>query len=197
MLFTSIARKPAYFPVNSCLFCEKREAKTLPTSLDVEYYTSLHRHHHCDYRLQKRHSSMRSPLRPLYLLFFVTLLLLLSHQSVSLRLPFTITPPPAQNLTLTPFPPTPLAFEKNCIPERGRFTPCPDYYDCAQAIFQLPDLVGEGAFHNGEPDDVFRLPVRKTHGTCAVRIELIHEGSARQSASWHVILARALSLNEV
>lgn len=139
---------------------------------------------------------MKSPLRPPYPSFFITLLLL-SHHSLSLSLPIAITPP-APNITLTPFPPTtPLAYERNCIPKRTPFTACPSYYDCARAIFQLPDLVGEGSFHNGGPDDVFRLPVRKTQGTCAVRIELRHEGSSRQSASWHVIISRALSLNEV
>ena len=87
--------------------------------------------------------------------------------------------------------------EYHCIPKPSLFAPCPDYYDCLQAIFQLPSPPGSGSFHNGPPDDVFRLPVRKKHGSCRVRVELVHEGSGRQSADWQVVVARGVRLGDV
>lgn len=125
---------------------------------------------------------MHPPLN-LSILSILTILLLSRHiHALTLTHPLTLTPP--------------LAHQNTCIPKRTPFTSCPDYYDCLRAIFALPDLQGEGAFHNGAPDDVFRLPVEETRGSCRVRVELRHEGSARQGGSWHVIVARALRLGE-
>lgn len=136
-----------------------------------------------------------------YRLFLpITLLSLSTTLPPALALP---APAPAQPQPQVPTrknltsPPTSLLVTENtCIPKRSFFTPCPEYYDCVQAIFKLPRLSGPGSFHNGAPDDVFMLPVEKTHESCRVRVELVHEGSSRQSESWANVVARALRLGD-
>lgn len=129
----------------------------------------------------------------LFFSFFFLFVALILSSPLAISLPLPPTTPP-NNLTL---PQPPLRATNNCIPKRSLFTPCPAYFDCVQAILQLPNLQGQGSFHNGAPDDVFRLPVEKTHESCRVRVELRHQGSSRQSSSWHVVVARAVRLAEV
>lgn len=132
------------------------------------------------------------PSPSLSLLFLPSFLLSISSsplQSQPISFPPTTLSQPA-NLTH----PGPLFSDLACVRKRRFWSPCPNYYDCLYAIFQLPDLDGDGSFHNGPPNDPFRLPVAKTHGTCRVRVELRHEGSSRQASSWPFIVHRALTL---
>lgn len=84
----------------------------------------------------------------------------------------------------------------NCVPKRW-FAPCPDYYDCANAILQLPDYDDMGPFHNGPPNDPFRLPISKKHASCRVRVELAHEGRSTEWASWQFLKSKASTLANV
>lgn len=126
----------------------------------------------------------------LYPYFFFLLLFL------TLLLPTSPFPSPLDsNRPRLPPPPTPaLTYAYYCIPKRGFFTPVPAYYDCAQAILQLPRPEGRGAFHNGLPDDIFRLPVEKEFESCRVKVELRHQGSTRIAQDWQVVVASALTL---
>ncbi|KAM0795142.1 hypothetical protein BDR22DRAFT_872412 [Usnea florida] len=102
--------------------------------------------------------------------------------------------PPIHTLTLTLLP-QPLTYPLTCT-AKTTFLTCPAYYDCAQAILSLPSYEGQAAFHNGPPNDPYRLPVVKVHGSCRVLVELRHEGGSRESSDWRWIRARALRVNE-
>ena len=53
-----------------------------------------------------------------------------------------------------------------------------------------------GAFHNHGNDDVFKLPVQKTVGSCTVRVEL-YAASFTVAAAWLGISTRASTLNRL
>ena len=144
---------------------------------------------------------MPSPQRSLF--FLLTILLSLHLFPLTSTLALTLPPPPSPptitilptNLTRSPSSSSspPLNSIFNCV-RKSWFAPCPDYFDCARAILELPDYESVGSFHNGPPNDPFRLPLSKTEGTCRVRIELAHEGGSTQGGSWHIVVARSLSL---
>lgn len=131
------------------------------------------------------------------------------HQPSSPHLPTIMLPltllltlllPSTPILTLTLLPPStlnppPLTYALTCTP-RTTFLTCPDYYDCAQAVLSLPNFEGEWPFHNGLPNDPYRLPVVKEHGSCRVTVELRHQGGSRESSNWEWIIARALEMND-
>ena len=81
-----------------------------------------------------------------------------------------------------------------CIPKPSFFTRIPKFTDCVDAIIQLPRIDGGGSFHNGAPDDPYRLPVKKTSGTCTVSVELEHEGSTREAGDWFFMVDAMLSV---
>ena len=83
-----------------------------------------------------------------------------------------------------------------CIPRSTRFERKPTLSDCLTAIGQLPRIVGGGCFHNGPPDDPYKLPVMKTVDTCTVRVEMQHQGSSRESFSWHLLVSATASLSK-
>ncbi len=119
---------------------------------------------------------------------FLSLPLLLLPRALSLP------PPPPSAISLLNLTHPHLLDQTFCIPKRGIFTPIPDYYDCAHAIFQLPSFADDGSFHNGLPSDPFRLPVARTNESCRVRVELRHEGGSTEGSSWRAIIGRALTL---
>ena len=86
-------------------------------------------------------------------------------------------------------------FTYECIPKPSIHTKTPKFTDCVNAISQLPKIKGYGSFHNGGPDDPYKLPVEKTAGTCTVSVELAHQGSTREAGDWRFILEAALSLS--
>ena len=62
-------------------------------------------------------------------------------------------------------------------------------------FYQLPQVDEIGSFHNGPPDDLFKLPVRKKFGTCTVSVEMQHQGSSREVFEWDSIVAATLRLS--
>ena len=70
----------------------------------------------------------------------------------------------------------------NCWPATmrgGRFAPT---RDCLQAALLLPDGSDPGPFHNGNPDDEYRLPMVKVFGSCMATVSLPEGG--RDRSSW-------------
>ena len=94
---------------------------------------------------------------------------------------------PTQNLTLPS-----VEYDYQCIPKRSRFTKVPDFIDCINAFWQLSQSDDDGSFHNGPPDDPFRLPVEKTVSTCTVSVELAHQGPTREAGSWLLLVDATL-----
>lgn len=66
-------------------------------------------------------------------------------------------------------------------------------HDCHLAINQLPQLEGFNPFHNGDPDDPFKLPMERTSRTCTVRVEL--RGSSKVASSCAQIVTSTRILN--
>lgn len=85
-------------------------------------------------------------------------------------------------------------FTYECIPKPSSHTETPEFFDCVNAIRQLPRINGYGSFHNGGPEDLYKLPVEKTAGTCTVSVELAHQGSTREAGDWLILIEAALSL---
>lgn len=84
-------------------------------------------------------------------------------------------------------------YDWQCIPKPSRRSKYPKFIDCIHALMQLPRYEGEGSFHNGPPDDPFRLPVEKTVETCTVSVELMHQGSTREAGEWLIMVDAALN----
>ena len=82
-----------------------------------------------------------------------------------------------------------------CTPKSSILSKAPTLKDCQNAINQLP-RIGAGSFHNGPPDDPFKLPVEKTVGTCTVTVEMMHQGSTREGFSWLLIVEATLKLSK-
>ncbi len=82
-----------------------------------------------------------------------------------------------------------------CIPKSRRFERNPALTDCLTAIGQLPRIDGADCFHNGPPDDPYKLPVMKTVGTCTVRVEMQHEGSSREAFNWFILVTATARLS--
>ena len=82
-----------------------------------------------------------------------------------------------------------------CIPKTTPFTRAPALTDCLSAIGELPRIGGAGSFHNGLPDDPYRLPVEKMVGSCTVRVEMQHEGSSREAFSWFLLVQSTARLS--
>lgn len=83
--------------------------------------------------------------------------------------------------------------ERFCWPKRSMFSKAPKFKDCDHAINQLPQLEGFNPFHNGDPDDPFKLPMERTSRTCTVCVEL--RGSSKVASSWAQIVTSTLILN--
>lgn len=49
----------------------------------------------------------------------------------------------------------------------------PLYFDCMLAIFKLPEKHDPGSFHQGKPDDIFRLPKEVSAGSCTARVNIV------------------------
>lgn len=74
----------------------------------------------------------------------------------------------------------------------------PVYKDCLKAIEQLPTDPSLGAFHNGGPQDPFKLPVIKTSGRCAVIVALntgTSKSSTTTSGNWYHVTFAASQIN--
>ncbi len=126
--------------------------------------------------------------------FSIFLAILLSLTLPLLPGALSLPPPPPSAISLLNLTHPHLLDQTFCLRKSGIFTPCPDYYDCAHAIFQLPSFSDYGFFHNGVPNDPFRLPVAQTNESCRVRVELRHEGGSTEVSSWRAIVGRALTL---
>ena len=89
---------------------------------------------------------------------------------------------------------TSLTYDYNwqCIPKPSRRSKVPKFIDCIDALMQLPRYEGQGSFHNGPPDDPYRLPVERTVNTCTVSVELVHQGSTREAGEWLLIVDATL-----
>ena len=107
----------------------------------------------------------------LHHLFLLTLLCLLSNALTTLI--------PSQNLTnLT-------NYDFDCIPKPTRWSKkVPDFGDCIDALNLLPTYEKIDTFHNGPPNNPYRLPVEKTVKSCTVSVEMVHEGSTTEAGSW-------------
>ena len=70
----------------------------------------------------------------------------------------------------------------NCWPASIRGSRYAATRDCLQAALLLPDGSDPGAFHNGNPDDEYRLPVVKVFDSCMATVSLT-EG-AQDRSSW-------------
>ena len=79
-----------------------------------------------------------------------------------------------------------------CIPKPSRRSKVPKFIDCIHALTQLPSHEGQGSFHNGPPDDPYRLPVEKTVDSCTVSVELVHQGSTREAGDWLLLFHATL-----
>ena len=118
-----------------------------------------------------------TPLHQIFILFAISLLSNALTTIVS-----------TQNLTSLTY-----DYDYQCIPKPSRRSKVPEFMDCIHALNQLPRYEGQGSFHNGPPDDPFRLPLEKTVETCTVRVGLVHQGSTTDAGEWLILLDAALS----
>ena len=118
--------------------------------------------------------------------FYFFLVLVFSIEALGLILPFP-------NSTSISIGETGLV----CFPKKFIITRAPTIADCQLAIDQLPKVVDWGIFHNGDPDDPFRLPIEKTLGSCTVSVQMEHQGSSREAYWWPMITAGTSRLAEV
>lgn len=84
--------------------------------------------------------------------------------------------------------------EYDCIPKSSFFTKRPKFTDCVDAIIKLPRIDGYGSFHNGPPDDPYRLPVRESLRTCVISVEMVHQGSSREAFDWFFLVQATVTL---
>ena len=59
-------------------------------------------------------------------------------------------------------------------------------YDCLAAQYWMPGSTTEGTFHQAGTDDGRRLPVRYTHQTCDIFVELV-DGVKEERSTWMTI----------
>ena len=71
----------------------------------------------------------------------------------------------------------------------------PVYADCLLAIAQLPHSSEVRPFHRSGPDDLYKLPVIKVSGTCAVLILLNTGRGATTACTWTNIAIAAIRVN--
>ncbi len=111
----------------------------------------------------------------------VTLLLAFSQISPALVLPISTT------LSSTAFAAEQTGAE--CFPARVLASRLADTKSCLQAVLRLPDYADPGVFHNGNPSDIYKLPVVKKFGPCIVTVSIT--GSNRERSSWTQISSAA------
>ena len=73
----------------------------------------------------------------------------------------------------------------------------PRFFDCIGAFLQLPNSRIRGRFHDGGEDDGYKLPVRMSDGTCALRVSLLEDGGQYEECSWADIVFSAEILNDL
>ena len=117
-----------------------------------------------------------TPLHQIFILFAISLLSNALTTIVS-----------TQNLTSLTY-----DYAYRCIPKISRYSKVPKFIHCIHALNQLPRYEGQGSFHNGPPDDLFRLPVETTVETCTVGVELVHQGSTKEAGEWIILIDAAL-----
>ena len=79
--------------------------------------------------------------------------------------------------------------EYSCISKSSIFSQVPTLEDCDTAIGRLHRLDVIGSFHNGPPNDPFKLPVERTFRTCTVSVEMQHRGSTEEAFSWFILVS--------
>ena len=73
----------------------------------------------------------------------------------------------------------------------------PRFLDCTGAYHQLPNSRIQGIFHDAGEDDGYKLPVKISHGTCALRVSLLEDGGQYEECSWADIVFSAQILNDL
>ena len=71
----------------------------------------------------------------------------------------------------------------------------PVYEDCLSAIAKLPHSSVVGSFHNSGPNDLYKLPITRASGTCAVMVHLNTGRGATTASAWTSIALGAIKVN--
>lgn len=112
----------------------------------------------------------------------------------------TANPPPPLTLTTLKDNSTPTSnlttvsiSDWHCV-RLSPFSKCPRFWHCLHAISNLPSFARTDSFHNFGPRDPYLLPVRRTHETCTVRVEL-NAFTSTEAGSWRSIQQVAAGLS--
>lgn len=74
-------------------------------------------------------------------------------------------------------------------------TACAELTNCAKALLTgVPNDIGNGDFHRGMPDNIFRLPRVSVVDDCMVTVDVI-DGRGSALGSWVQVIALANTLN--
>lgn len=73
----------------------------------------------------------------------------------------------------------------------------PLFLDCTEAYVRLPRSHIRGRFHDAGEDDGYKLPVKRSHGTCALSVSLLEDGGQYDECSWAEIRFRAEVLADI
>lgn len=69
-------------------------------------------------------------------------------------------------------------------------------HTCGEAILKLPKSGPEGIFHDGFPEDPFRLPVSRQAGNCNITVSMANLG-VFETSRWSDIRSEASLLNTI